>query len=236
MTLSKLGQSVVRAIQHPNGVETECLNCGCDIINAECCDHCEETAPTVELLGWVGRQFGGDDSFKGTRVLMTQEEFMTQVRDAIRYSDLFDGNAPFVKHLWMSNFSDTRCAYMPREKGMNIQVGYITRKDMDNENPKEIPFKAEWVEGVKAPVASWFDIILYTKEQLAKEGIEIEADYGIVSINTELTYGQSSPIATNTQIRNALGIEFGGNGEPLNRERYLEAVEFEKKHIQVGKG
>jgi len=222
-----------------NLFETECINCGCDIITdgkLRYCDHCEETAPTVELLDFAKRHFGGDGFFSGTKLTVTEQEFMVAAQEAIMYSKLANGNAPFVKHLWIINFSNTKCAYVERKEGMDIKTGYITRKEADDKNPKEIPFKSEWVEGVDAPNAKWFDVILYTKEQLAKEGIEIEADYGIVSINTEMEYGVSSPIATNTQLRNAIGIEFGGNGTPLDREAYLEAVEFERKYIQVGKG
>ena len=34
-------------------------------------------------------------------------------------------------------------------------------------------------------------------------------------------------------MRNALGVEQGGNGEPINREKYLAAVEFWSCHASV---
>ena len=36
-----------------------------------------------------------------------------------------------------------------------------------------------------------------------------------------------------TMMRNALGMDQGGSGVPLNREKYLKSVEFWEKHVIV---
>lgn len=189
--------------------------------------------PTVELLEFARRHF--DDSEGAfTKVEMSEEKFMGEVHEAIAYAALAGGYASGIKHLWMTSFSSTKLSYIDRFgiKEENIKHEYIRRGD---ENPKEIPFLSEWVEGVEAPNAPWFDIILYSRENLAKEGIEIESDFGIVSINAELSYGVSCPMDPNTHLRNALGVEFGGNGVPLNRKEYEEACVFWAKHIKIGR-
>ena len=41
------------------------------------------------------------------------------------------------------------------------------------------------------------------------------------------------PLVPITIMRNALGVEEGGNGETLNRKVYNESVEFWSKYILV---
>ncbi len=84
--------------------------------------------------------------------------------------------------------------------------------------------------------------MLYSREQLLKEfkpkeeGQEFYFDdsveWGIVSIMGTME-PKPDPLVPVTIMRNALGIEEGGNGETLNKETYLESVEFWKKYILV---
>ncbi len=59
-----------------------------------------------------------------------------------------------------------------------------------------------------------------------------DADWGIVAI-----LGQSHPVEEpmkpETMLRNALGIEEGGSGVKLDREKYLESVNFWDKNATV---
>jgi len=94
---------------------------------------------------------------------------------------------------------------------------------------------------INPQTAEYLDIILYSKEQIQKEtaamgstdpNAEIDYDWGIVSVKPqdvdhELTM---NPI---TIMRNALGKEHGGSGVPLEREKYLQAVEFWSKYALV---
>ena len=41
------------------------------------------------------------------------------------------------------------------------------------------------------------------------------------------------PMEPITMMRNALGKEEGGSGVPLNREKYMESVNFWEKHAVV---
>ena len=91
----------------------------------------------------------------------------------------------------------------------------------------EIPYLKRWFPlnaPVKAVKSDHVDVILYNKEQLAKEGTSIKSDWGIVCINVEMH--TPSPPAPSTMINNQMGIAFGGNGEMLNKKQYLRSVDF----------
>jgi hypothetical protein len=62
------------------------------------------------------------------------------------------------------------------------------------------------------------------------EGVEF--DFGIVSINGE-NEDKISPMPPSTMIRNALGMSEGGSGVSLDREKYLESVDYWENHIIV---
>ncbi len=84
-----------------------------------------------------------------------------------------------------------------------------------------------------------FDIILYSQEQVQKEFDSNEcphpptsSDWDLIAVNAELEV--SAPITPNTILRNALGLEYGGNGKALDRGAYMKAVDFWSKHAFVG--
>ncbi len=82
-----------------------------------------------------------------------------------------------------------------------------------------------WFEGVEPPVANWLVVILYNREQLKKEGSPIDAEWGVVGCiyTAEPEEVRMAPI---TMMRNALGVDEGGSGVPIDREVYRRAVEF----------
>ena len=80
-------------------------------------------------------------------------------------------------------------------------------------------------EGVEPPVANYLIPILYSAEQLAKEGSPIDGDWGIVGCLYTME-PEEIPMAPITMMRNALGVEEGGSGVPLDREAYRRSVEF----------
>jgi len=82
-----------------------------------------------------------------------------------------------------------------------------------------------WFEGVAPPVAEYLVAILYSRGQLAKEGSPIEAEWGVVGCLYTAT-PEEIPMAPITMMRNALGVEEGGSGVPLDRQAYRRAVEF----------
>jgi hypothetical protein len=68
-------------------------------------------------------------------------------------------------------------------------------------------------------------VILYSREQLQKEGSPIEADWGVVGCLYTAT-PEEIPMAPITMMRNALGVEEGGSGVPIDRAAYQRAVAF----------
>ena len=71
--------------------------------------------------------------------------------------------------------------------------------------------------------------ILYDRAQLAREGTVIDADWGVVGCLYTMT-PEELPMAPITMLRNALGVEEGGSGVPLDREAYRRSVAFWSTH------
>ena len=44
----------------------------------------------------------------------------------------------------------------------------------------ELPVLVRWFEGLEPPVAAYLIVILYDREQLAKEGTDIDTEWGVV--------------------------------------------------------
>ena len=113
-----------------------------------------------------------------------------------------------------------------RKEGGLFHTAYEAR------NEAEVPVLVEWVSNIEKPPAGFIHLILYSKEQLEKEGDRIHADWGIVSINGGIQESLA-PMKPITALRNALGVEEGGSGVSLDRERYRTSVAFWKEHIAI---
>lgn len=183
----------------------------------------------VGITRFAGRHFNLD--FKGTKVLgLTEAELVELANRAIADGAvLVDGYAPFCKHLFLPNPSPTK-AGVARITSRNqhlLRSGYEARR------PEELPVLQRWFEGLEAPRAEFFDLILYSREQLEGEGDDVpDAEWGIVAINAELQASES-PMPPVTAMRNALGKAQGGSGSPLDREAYMRAVEFWSVHAVI---
>ena len=92
-------------------------------------------------------------------------------------------------------------------------------------------------------------LILYSKAQIDKEANEeikkkrpimskitpssyFNAEWGIVSI-LGLNSTDDEPMSPMTMLRNALGIEYGGSGAPLNDEEYVKSVKYWSEHAII---
>lgn len=131
------------------------------------------------------------------------------------------GYAPFCKLHVHRNWTSTRCLTVPISDANRhmLKSGYEAR------NKDELPVLTRWFEGVEAPVADWLVVILYSREQLAREGEVISADWGIVGcLYTEQP--EDIPMAPITMMRNALGVAEGGSGVALDRAAYKRSVAF----------
>ncbi|SEK56757.1 Protein of unknown function [Pseudoxanthomonas sp. GM95] len=134
---------------------------------------------------------------------------------------VLDGYAPFCKLHVHRNWTSTRCLTLPitDDNRHQLRSGYEAR------NSAELPVLVRWFEGVEPPVADYFVVILYSREQLAKEGAPIEADWGIVGC-IYTAQPEEVPMAPITILRNALGVEEGGSGVALDRDAYRRSVAF----------
>lgn len=59
-----------------------------------------------------------------------------------------------------------------------------------------------------------------------------EWTWGIIAIKAQ-NVNYELPMAPITMLRNALGKEEGGSGVPLDRDAYLQSVEYWKSHAIV---
>jgi Protein of unknown function (DUF3228) len=133
------------------------------------------------------------------------------------------GYAPFCKLHVHRNWTSTRCMTIPidDDNRHHLRTAYEAR------TTDELPVLVRWFEGVDPPVAEYLIVILYDRGQMAKEGTPIDADWGVVGCLYTMT-PEETPMAPITMMRNALGVEQGGSGVPLDREAYSRSVTFWK--------
>ena len=148
---------------------------------------------------------------------------------------LVGGYAPFCKHLFLTNNSETRAAFAPitdTNRGA-LRSGYVARRE------GELAVLERWFEGIEAPRAKWLDVILYSHAQLIEEARDFpdkqvvpDCEWGIVSIIGVLEPSEP-PMPPITQMRNALGRDQGGSGVALDGEAYARAAAFWDAHAPI---
>lgn len=176
----------------------------------------------------IGRHFNPD--FAGTKIQShTPEEFLVGLQTSVHGRSV-SGYAPFCQHRRVPNFTDARMGVheITPENRHLLHTDYVARRD------GELPVLTRWfdskdVEPIQAP---WLDVILYSAEQLKKEGIEIDGEWGIVSILSAVD-SEETPMLPITAMRNALGKDEGGSGVALDREYYMRAVEYWKRWATI---
>ena len=162
---------------------------------------------------------------KGTYVDMETWEFLNYLRslsdrDLSRNIEVIDRNIEGNQSI----FAGTRL--IPEHGETFLMSHYETRRQ------GELPYLTRALHGLIKPHARYMQVILYSQDQLKTEGIYIDADYGVVSVNARL-YEDPEPPTPATLLRNALGKEYGGNGQPLDRDAYMASVEYWDKHAIV---
>ena len=138
---------------------------------------------------------------------------------------VLDGYAPFCKLHVHRNWTSTRCMAVP----ITDANRHLLRSDCEARTRDELPVLVRWFEGVDAPVAEYLVVILYDRAQLAREGTAIDAEWGVVGCLYTMA-PEELPMAPITMLRNALGVEEGGSGVPLEREAYRRSVAFWSVH------
>ena len=134
---------------------------------------------------------------------------------------VLDGYAPFCKLHVHRNWTSTRCLTVPVTDGNR----HLLRSGYEARTRDELPVLVRWFEGVEPPVAAFLIPILYSRAQLAAEGTDIDADWGVVGCMYTAT-PEETPMAPITLMRNALGVDEGGSGVPLDRDAYARSVAF----------
>jgi Protein of unknown function (DUF3228) len=135
------------------------------------------------------------------------------------------GYAPFCQLHVYRNWTSTKCSVVPVTDANRAQL----RTAYEARTREELPVLVRWFEGIEPPVATYLVPILYDREQMAKEGTPIDADWGIVGCLYTMA-PEEIPMVPITMMRNALGVEEGGSGVPLDRAAYKRSVEFWEKH------
>jgi hypothetical protein len=138
---------------------------------------------------------------------------------------VIEGYAPFCKLHVHRNWTSTRCSVIAitEDNRHRLRSAYEAR------TKEELPVLVRWFEGIEAPPAQYLVPILYSREQMAKEGTPIEADWGIVGCLYTME-PEEIPMVPITMMRNALGVDEGGSGVALDRAAYRRSVAFWEAH------
>lgn len=189
---------------------------------------------SIEMCDFAKRQYKSD--FGGTRV--TPEIVNSLIQMAENPVAEFPGYADFCKILALRNrkedgsflFDSLKCLTVNKKKALADGAVLHTAYEARNEN--ELPVLVEWISGIETPVAEFIHLILYSREQMEKEDDAVEADWAIVSIGTAATV-EVEPMRPITAMRNALGVEEGGSGVPIDREAYLKSAEYWNENAMI---
>ena len=135
------------------------------------------------------------------------------------------GYAPFCRLHVHRNWTPTRCSAI----AITDDNRHLLRSAYEARTPAELPVLVRWFEGLEPPAAQYLVPILYSRDQLAKEGSPIDADWGIVGCLYTMEPAEI-PMVPITMLRNALGVEEGGSGVALDRAAYARSVAFWSRH------
>jgi hypothetical protein len=180
----------------------------------------------IELTEFSLRHF--DKTFGGTYIDMTSEEFINILNQSSY--NVLDGYAGFCKLVVVQNFTNAKTGTMKIDLTTlpYLKSGYSSRR------PEELAVLSQWLEIPKrfVPKAEYLVVVVYSKQQLAKEGTIIDTGWGVVAILGQMCDSEE-PMKPITMMRNALGIEEGGSDVKLDREAYEKSVKFWSENATV---
>ena len=183
---------------------------------------------TVGVNDFVLKQC--DPEFAGTKLTRDiMKDLCSFTEEGLNAGNSKEGYASFCKIVVLRNRWDIRSGYalITDENKHLIQCKYTTRR------VDELPYLSRWFSGLKAQVANYLHVIIYTREQLVAENeSNTGSDFDIVAVNAEMGTAQA-PMKPDTIIRNHLGHAFGGSGNPLNVDAYRESATFWSRHAAV---
>ncbi len=176
-----------------------------------------------------------DPKFGGTKILnMDSEEFENRLSN--EETSLIDSSMEFCKYIIIPNFTKAKSGSheITVENYQYLRTGYSARRN------GELPVLSRWFEfPIEMPPAKYLQLVLYSKDQIVKESKSRneEIDSDLTDWNIVAILGQNSgivePMVPITMMRNALGMEEGGNGEKLNKEEYQKSIDFWSKMATV---
>ena len=197
----------------------------------------------VKITEFAKRHF--DSKFGGTKILdSTPEEFERIVNQKLELINssistehsterILPGYADFCKLVVVKNFTNARTGTLPitLDNYQYLRTGFSSRTE------KELPVMDRWFDlPLSAPKAQYLVVVLYSKEQLDTERKEGEEEFignwGAVAILGQMSSNEE-PMKPITMMRNALGIEEGGSGVPIDREAYKKSVDFWSNNATV---
>ncbi|MCB1559953.1 MAG: DUF3228 family protein [Xanthomonadales bacterium] len=179
---------------------------------------------TITLTEFARARLFPRESRRNTIQDCSAEEFEARL-NAEPPLKVLDGYAPFCKLHVHRNWTSTRCIAVP----ITDDNRHKLRSAYEARTRAELPVLVRWFEGVEPPVADYLLVILYSREQLAKEGTDIDTEWGVVGCLYTVEPAEV-PMAPITMMRNALGVDEGGSGVPLNADAYRRSVEFWNVH------
>lgn len=188
----------------------------------------------IEMCEFAERQYKKD--FYGTRV---NEAMVNKMIDLAKDPyEVIPGYADFCCIAVLKNRDDSGEYIFPDLESLTIErdeakkLGAELHCAYEARNENELAVLVDWVSGIKPSRAGWVHLILYSREQMEKEGDKVNADWAIVSINGAATK-EVEPMRPITSMRNALGVEEGGSGVAIDRKAYKESVDFWSKYIMI---
>lgn len=220
----------------------------------------KETTGPIGYDPFVLRQFKQD--FKGTNLakidagklldlinVKYQEllNFKSDAVDAPKPALMMDSDSEFCKYLIFSNPAQEIKSQVTK---IDLSIYPYIRSAYSARTPEELPVMSRWAElppGFAQPTAAYVVCVMYTREQLsaeydkkiAPEGqdkapfyLPESVKYGIVAIMGTMA-PEADPLIPVTMMRNALGMEEGGNGVELNRASYMKSVQFWETHVMI---
>lgn len=196
---------------------------------------------SIKITDFGKRHF--DPKFSGTKITTHSIDVIENYVNSMvqngpsAFAKVMDGYAPFCKLVVVDNVTTARVGSMKIDMSnyQYLRHGYSSR------TADELPVLSRWFElPLPAPIAKHLVFVLYSKEQIDKEGqategekyIPFEADWGVVAILGQ-SHSDEEPMSPVTMMRNALGVEEGGSGVPMDKEKYKISVEFWSQNAVV---
>jgi len=194
----------------------------------------------VKITNFGKRHF--ETKSGGTKITNTTiNQFEKHLEEELSqgFVKIMDGYAPFCKLLAIDNFTDAKVGSMKIDLSnfQYLRHGYSSRTE------QELPVLSRWFElPIPAPKANFLIVVVYSREQLFKEyekqkmqadvnsiipDFELAEDeeWGVVAILGQ-SHSNEEPMQPITMMRNALGMEEGGSGVPLDKKAYDWSVRF----------